>query len=301
MRVRPLSPLMQIYGIPRSIGARVANGFTESTFNLEISNNFQSAYRDGTYAFFDGETWVNSYRFRSGLRDDMEWGFELPYVVHTNGNMDSIVDEFHELFGLPDGQRSIAPRNRLDYLIRSGGEVYADFSDGQRGIGDVRGYLGYQVFANPTQAFAIRTQLKIPTGDARKLTGSEAVDLAVWGEFERVLQLKDYQFNLSLSGGVTYLGEGEIMPQDQESWVGFGHLGLQMPIGERFAFYAQVDARSTVLETANPLLGQGGVLGTLGGRIGLTKRYWVDLSLIEDLADETAADVVFQILVGTKF
>ena len=25
-------------------------------------------------------------------------------------------DEFHELFGLPDGQRSIAPRNRLDYF-----------------------------------------------------------------------------------------------------------------------------------------------------------------------------------------
>jgi hypothetical protein len=76
---------------------------------------------------------------------------------------------------------------------------------------------------------------------------------------------------------------------------------LQIPIGDRFVFRAQLDAHSSVIDTANPLLGEGGVIGTLGGRFGVTERYWVDLSLIEDLANESASDVVFQILIGTKF
>jgi len=301
LRVRNLSPVLQIYGIPRSVGARVATGYSELTYNLEVSNNFQSDYRDGTFAFFDGETYTNSYRFRSGLRSNMEWGFEIPYVVHTNGSMDAIVDEFHELFGLPDGQRSIAPRNRLDYFIRSDGVVYADLSDSRKGLGDVRGYLGYQLFENENRAFALRSQLKLPTGDASKLTGSEAYDLAVWGEFEQTLWLRKMRMSLSVAGGVSYLGEGEIVPQAQENWVGFGHFGLQIPIGDRFVFHAQLDAHSTVIDTANPLLGEGGVIGTLGGRFGVTERYWVDLSLIEDLANESASDIVFQILIGTKF
>ena len=301
LRVRNLSPIVQIYGIPRAVGGRVAAGYTESTYNLEISNNFQSENRDGTFAFFDGETYVNSYRFHSDLRDDMEWGFELPYVAHTNGNLDSVVDEFHELFGLPDGQRSIAPRNRLDYFIRSDGVVYTDFTDSQRGLGDVRGFMGYQVFDNPSEALALRTQVKLPTGDSDKLTGSDAVDVSVWGEYEQALQLSRVNLLVTFAGGVSYLGEGEIIPQSQESWVGFGHFGVQMPLGDRIALHAQLDAHTTVIDTPNPLVGQGGVLGTVGGRIGVADRYWVDLSLIEDLANESASDVVFQVLLGTKF
>jgi hypothetical protein len=301
LRVRNLSPAMQIYGIPRAVGAEVVQGYTESTYSLEISNNFQSEYREGTFAFFDGETYINSYRVRGGLRPGWDWGFEIPYVAHTNGNLDAIVDEFHELFGLPDGQRSIAPRNRLDYYIRSDGFVYADFSESKSGIGDVSGSLGYQVFDEDGEALAFRTQLKLPTGEAKRLTGSEAVDLSVWGEYEQALELSRMSLLLTLAGGVSYLGEGEIIPQSQEHWVGFGHLGLQIPLTQRIALHAQLDAHTTVIDTANALVGQGGVLGTLGGRFGVTERYWLDFSLIEDLANESASDVVVQILLGTRF
>ena len=74
-----------------------------------------------------------------------------------------------------------------------------------------------------------------------------------------------------------------------------------MPLNPRLAFIAQLDAHTDVIDTGNPLIADGGILGTLGGRIGLTERLWMDLALIEDLDNKSASDVVFQVLLGTRF
>ncbi len=301
LRVRNLSPVVQLYGMPRMSGARIVYDYTEATFNFEAANNFQSELRGGTFAFFDGETYVGSYRLRGGFNERFEWGAEVPYVAHSGGSLDGVVDEFHELFGLPDGERSLASRGRLDYFLRSGPEVYADFSNSRHEIGDVRGFLGYQVFAEEMQALALRTQIKVPTGNVADLSGSEGWDFSVWGEYERGFVFSQRTIRLTLGGGVSYLGEGELIPDAQEDWLWVGHLGVQIPLHPRVEFHAQIDAHTDVLDTGNPLVAEGGLLGTLGGRIGLTKRLWMDVGLIEDLENESASDVVFQVLFGAKF
>lgn len=300
LRVRNVSPAVQLYGLPRMTGAYLADEDLEASFNVEISNNFQSKDAYGTFAFFDGETYVGSYRMRRGFAERWEWGLEIPYVRHTAGNFDALVDEFHELFGLPDGMRSLAPRNRLDYFVGSQGVVYADFDDATSSLGDIRGTLGLQLFADDTSALALRAMVKAPTGKVDDLSGSEALDVAVWGEYERAFDILSREWRITVGGGASYLGEGEFIPDDQESWVAIGHLGLHVPLSRRIAFIVQVDAHSTVLDTGNPLVADGGVLGTLGGRIGVTERFWVDLGVIEDLDNKSASDVVFQVLLGTK-
>lgn len=301
LAVRNLSPVVQLYGMPRMSGSRVLNDQTQFSINIEAANNFQSENRLGTFVFFDGETLVTSARVRSSLGRGFEWGFEIPYVAHTGGALDGVVDEFHEVFGLPDGERSLAPRGRLDYLIRSNGVVYADFNDSVKSLGDVRGFLGYQVFDTPNHALAVRTQIKLPTGRVDDLSGSEGTDVSLWGEYEYDVYSKILDFKLTLSGGVSYLGEGKLIPEDQVSWLGFGHVGLQIPIHPRVALIAQVDAHTDVLDTGNPLIADGGLLGTIGGRVGLGELWWLDLAIIEDLENESASDVVFQFLFGARF
>ena len=300
LQVRNLSPVGQLYGVPRMAGARLAGDEIWTSFNLEATNNFQSENRLGTFAFFDGETYLASYRLRSGWRDDFEWGLEIPYIAHTNGVLDGLVDEFHELFGLPDGERSLAPRGRLDYLVRSSGTVYADFQDSRKALGDVRGFLGYRVLDDANQALALRAAVKFPTGDVEDLSGSEGTDVSIWGEYARGFALGGRMLHLSLGGGMGYLGEGELIPEAQEDFIFFGHLGLQIPLHRRVSFIVQVDAHTAYLDTGNPLVAEHGVLGTLGGRIGVTDKLWVDLAIIEDLKDESAADVAFQILLGAR-
>ena len=301
LRVRNVSPVVQLYGMPRMVGARVIDGYTESTLNFEAANNFQSDNRLGTFVFLDGETYITSYRMRGGWGNGLEWGVEVPYVAHTGGGLDGVVDEFHEVFGLPDGERSLAPRGRLDYLIRSDGVDYADFNDSVRSLGDVRGFLGYQWIDRDGHALAVRSQIKLPTGKVKDLSGSEGLDVSLWGEYEYGFASKILNFSITVAGGVSYLGEGELIPEEQVTWMGFGHIGIQIPLHDRVALHAQLDAHTDILDTGNPLAADGGVLGTIGGRIGLTRRLWVDLAIIEDLENESASDVVFQILLGAKF
>ena len=296
--VRNVSPVVQLYGIPRMTGARVAKADWDVSFNVEIGNNFQSERGDTAIAFFDGETYVNSFRARRGFANHWEWGVEIPWVVHAPGSLDGLIDEFHELFGLPDAGRSSAPRGRLDYFVADNEMIYADFDNSRRGLGDARAYVGWSLIDQPGTAFVVRSMIKLPTGKVDKLTGSEAMDIALWGEYERHFRVAGKRLRLSLGGGVARLGEGNMMPEQQEDWVHFGHLGVQIPIHPRVELHAQLDAHSRVLDTGNPVLADGGLLGTLGGRVGVTQRLWLDLAVIEDLAAESASDVVFQILLG---
>lgn len=300
LQVRNVSPIVQLYGLPRMVGAHTLEGDLEASFNFEAINNFQSDRQQGTFVFFDGETYVTSYRLRDDFAGSWEWALEIPWVVHTPGSLDGLVDEFHELFGLPDGERSLAPRGRLDYLVASDGVVYADFNDSQRDIGDVRAFIGHQLFDNELGALALRTQLKFPTGKVSDLTGSEGFDVAVWGEYEYAFPVGERQVRLTLAGGISHLGEGDLVPHAQETWAHFGHVGIQIPIYPRVEFHAQLDAHSAILNTGNPLIADGGILGTIGGRIGVTRTFWVDLAIIEDLANEAASDVVFQFLLGAR-
>ena len=75
LRVRNTSPAVQLYGLPLMTGARIIDRDWELSFNTEIGNNFQSDSVDGTLGFFDGETYVNSYRVGKGIGGNWEWGW----------------------------------------------------------------------------------------------------------------------------------------------------------------------------------------------------------------------------------
>ena len=302
LRVRNVSPVVQLYGMPRMVGAKLADHRLEFSFNLEAANNFQSDLVDETWVFFDGESYVLSPRLRGRLGRNYDWSVEVPWVAHTPGTFDGVVDEFHETFGLPDGERFMAPRHRLDYHVRSEGVVYADFQDSQREMGDVRLTLGRAVFDDPGRGtLTVRAQLKLPTGDVDTLSGSGGLDSSVWGEYAYGLPLNGRMLRLSVAGGISYLGEGELIPERQESWMHFGHVGIQYNARHWLQLHAQADAHSQVLETGNPLIADGGLLGTIGSRFAVSPNTWLDLAIVEDLLNESASDVVFQVMLATRF
>lgn len=300
LRVRNMSPVLTLYGVPRMTGAHILKDDLEITFNVEIANNFQSKLTDDSFAFFDGESYIASYRFRKDFADHWEWGVELPWVVHTPGEFDPLIDGFHELFDLPDGNRPVAERNRLDYLIRADGVVYADFDESRSGIGDVRAFLGRQIFKNDNSALAVRGMLKAATGEVESLTGSGGTDVGVWAEYERSFHLGSLPMRMSGGVGFSYLGQGDLLPDDQRHWMSVGHFGLQMQFKPWFEFHAQADAHSRTLENDNQLIADGGILGTLGARFALTNKLWLDMVIVEDLRNDSASDVIFQFLLGAR-
>jgi hypothetical protein len=293
--VRNLAPVSLLYGLPVMQGAqRCCERLTASARIAQVSN-FTSARFPETQLTFDGETTQFEYILQRAFGRRGEWGLVLPYVQHTRGFLDRSIDSFHNTFGLPEGGRDLAPRDLLNYSIRSDGQTPVAFRDRQRGLGDLRGWLGWSLLTSDARALTARGQLKLPTGRVDKMTGSEGTDLALWLELEERALLS--RVGVVISGGVGFaaLGDSDLLPDRQENAAWFGHLGLRRAVGPRLALLAQLDAHSDLYDSRVDALGGTALLGTLGFRVAASQRLNIDFSLMEDLISRSSADVVFQL------
>lgn len=297
--LRNIHPIALLYGLPRPLGTDFPEAI-ELSFNVEHASNFSSEKEGDTFFFFDGETSVVTYGMRRAFADRWEWGVELPWVIHTGGELDSFIDEFHELFGLNDGGRSAAPRGRLDYLVRYEGKEFADFQDGKRHIGDVRAMLGFSLWQSPARSMVVRGMIKAPTGTVETLSGSEATDVAISLDYTDTELLSWLGLKLSLMGGLVWLGDGELAPRAQNRVAGVGHLGLSYRLSDRVELLGQVDAQSRLLDSGLDPAGGAAIQGTLGGRIRMSPNAWLDLAVVEDLRSQSSSDVVFHIRLGVR-
>jgi len=311
LRVRNLSPATQIFGLPRALGAPSRPGQMELTLTIEHANNFTAGAADaattgaGPGALpdlavrFDGSTTVSTLGLRGALGERLEWGLEVPHVLHSGGVTDGFIENFHELFGFPDGGREDAPRDRLSYsIVQRGSEVVA-VEEARGHLGDVRGWFGVRLTEGDRQA-VLRTMVKAPTGRVDDLSGSEGTDVAAWLELVDRRTLADAAMTVTLMGGVTVLGEGELAEADRENLVWSGHLGLHLPVAAWLTLRAQLDAHSDVIDTDVRQLSARAVQGTLGGSLALSRALWLDVGVTEDLTGASAPDVVFLITLGTR-
>jgi hypothetical protein len=299
-RVRNLAPASHIFGLPRAMGGEVLDEGAEVTFNTEIANNFTSAINGGNFGFFDGETTIFSLGYRRAVSDRFEWGVEMPYVYHSGGFLDGAIDGFHDLFNMQDGGRERARRYKIDYAITYEGQAEVNFQDSKGGLGDVRANVGYQLLRDADRGIAVRGQLKAPTGDADDLTGSGAWDAAGWVELTDRRLMQGWGIELTLAGGLTYLGEGDIASDAQEDVAAFGHLGMGYRLGRRFSFRAQMDGHTKLIDTGVDQVAGAALQGTLGARWSVTNKVWSDFTIIEDLKGDSTSDVAFQILIGAR-
>ncbi|MEZ5559569.1 MAG: DUF3187 family protein [Pseudomonadales bacterium] len=300
LRVRNTFPVAQLYGLPRALGAELIEAGSEWTLTLDHASNFTSDFSSGNAAFFDGETSVFSLAWRRPLREAFEIGVELPYVVHSGGFLDGVIEGFHGLTGLPNGGRQRAPSGRIDYLVRLRGRNLVDFQDSRRELGDLRAWLGYQLREGERDALALRVQLKAPTGDVQNLSGSGGTDLSIALEYARRDLLADVPLSLSLMGGAVRLGDSDLPGWAQEGAALFGHVGLQYRLGPRLALLAQLDGHGDLLDTAVPQVAEWALQGTLGGRWWFSPKLWLELGVAEDLRSQTSSDVVFQLALGVR-
>ncbi len=299
LELRNTSPLAQIFGLPAMRGAR-AEGW-RLRFNVDAANSFTGGVSASEFVFLDGETSTFSYTVKRGFLNRWEGGLEIPWVVHSGGRFDGLIDEFHDLFGLPDGDRPSTERGATDYLVLADGALEIDVDGKSSNLGDVRGWLGYGIYEAPNRSLVSRLHLKLPTGRARSLSGSGAVDVALGFDYVDEALLSILGVQLSLGAGVTFIGKGDLLRDRREALVPYGHLGLRKRLGRRnrLGLLAQLDAHGALFDAELSHLGETVLQGTLGFQVDLTPKARVELALIEDLSGAAAADVIFKLsLVG---
>lgn len=291
-------PFAQLHGLPapRS-GELLASGQTETRFTLDAANSFFDAQTDSELLVLDGETQRLEIGVRAGLGNGWEVGFTVPMLQHSGGNLDGFIEGWHKFWGLPDGDRPEVARNRLDHRYARGGVTEVAMDKRESGIGDAEINAAYQLWRDGDTAVALAATVKLPTGDADRLTGdgTTATDLTLaattqnlWGS-----TLSGYA-----NGGVLWMPAGDVLADVQRDYVWHAGAGISWPVSwlsdDFLALKLQLDMHQAFYRSDLRALGENSFLLVIGGTARLAPHWLLDIGVGEDLYVDTAPDVTLQ-------
>ena len=290
------NPFVEIYGLPAARSAQqLQQGELTTALQLEAANSFTRNSKGGESIVIDGESIRSNFQLRLGLSERWQLGLDIPYLSHDGGNLDSFIDEWHDFFGLPDGDRPAYPRDQLSFSYQRGGQSLVDIQRSSDGLGDVSVSAAYQLSNTVDRQWSLQGQLKLPTGDAAQLLGSESTDLALALHVTEQGWLAVNGVVLHGSLGVLWMDGGEVMDELREDWVVYGSSTLAWQFTDNTSLKIQLDGHSAFYDSELKELGSPSAQLILGGAVRLSEHWLLDLAVSEDIAVDTAPDVVFMI------
>ena len=273
------SALARGFAIPAygqtDVPAAGADGYVVS---LDLSSEFEEQEEGAEALRLDGETQRWTLRYRRGFAASWEANVEVPLLHVGGGFLDSAIENWHDFFGLPEGGRDDAPRDRFSYRYVRDGVSELAVEDGGTGLGDVRIGIGRAL----TDGLVLRAQLKLPTGD-EDLLGGGNLGGATWLDWALPMP-KGSGLSGFLSGGVSAQQHADAMPSRmQNDVIPFGGFGLGARVLDGFEILAQLEAHAPLFDhTEMDALQRAGLQFTLGARWCFSESHCLELSFTED-------------------
>ncbi len=300
--VRDQNPFIQVYGLPAFEPAELTPaGHVQFQAAFDLTNNSKLADSASESISLDGETYRLAFSVRFGLSDQLEAGIEIPLVFQRGGLLDDFIIGWHELLGLPTGERNAMPINQLDYSHRFQGQESIAVRSDQQGLGDVRLFAATRLYGaeDGPRELSLHASLELPTGDSSQLMGSGSTDLS--------LSLNGVERGMG-SCGITWFGrlgllassESDVLAARQRQAVAFGGFGLSWRAVSRLDLKAQLDVHGSFYESELPQLAASSVLLTVGGTIHFGPATSLDLAVGENLFIDTIPDVTFTIALSHR-
>lgn len=302
---RPLSvanqtPLSGIFGIPAAQGTSIlGRGNTQWDTNLNIASNFAMASTGNESILFDGETTRFSIQARYGINDDWNIGLEIPWIRHGGGSLDSFIINWHDFWGFPQGGRDDAVRDRIAYRYERNGVTHVNIDSSTSGVGDITLSAQKHIFDGADRRAVFHTQVKLPTGDAGKLTGSEATDVSAGIEVSRRWGPAWYSM---YRAGVVYTSNGDVLPELRRNWLAYGGFEVSWHPIDALVFRVQFNAHtSPYQDTGLDELSQWSGMLAAGGSWYITRNTALELSVMEDVPNtDVVSDVTFQLRLRSR-
>jgi hypothetical protein len=282
--LRNYNPFLQIFGLPRFQTAELVRPDRfDFAVSYDIVNDADDEDQPPGQLLIDGEMQTIALSLRHRIFQRMEIGIDVPYVSHSGGSLDSLIKDWHNLLGHSNTMRE-GPNDQLHHSYAQGDITYYELLAPASGIGDVQLSAAYEM-----QHVILRAGVKLPTGDPEKLTGSGAADFSLGLYADRTTTLFDRAFDYSGFLGVLVLGDGEVMPEFQESTVPYGGLALRWHVTERLSLSTQLSVQGPYFDIDIDEVGGSTIQLGIGGDYRF-ERSLIRLAIVEDIAAGATPD-----------
>ena len=295
---RNLDPRYASLGIPPAQDARgLAAGEWSLRWSLHwASHSLQERAGPATLEF-DGETQRQDLAFTAGIGRGITLTLNLPWVRHSGGALDALIDDWHALWGMPDGPRTRQPRDRLRFALAGAPGFLLE--DSGSGAGDLELQAAAEVLQRQRWSLALFLHGKFDTGKADDFTGSDHRAVSAGARFS-----SGHCLWAALSCHAQ-LGVGAVATPPwgaaREERVIFASASLAWAMRPDLALVAQLDAHESPYADS-PLDANGAPLwATLGLRWAPGEDWAVDLHFAEDIAVGSAPDITFFLSLSRRF
>jgi hypothetical protein len=301
------SPLAQIFGLPAESSATVTPaGRLSVSLTQDIANEYTVSRTNHEQILLDGESYRWTLAARYGVGERFEAGIEIPYILYGGGFLDGFIEGWHTTFGLPQGGRDSAPKNRLSYRYDKNGVQKLNMERSSSGIGDIVLSGGMKLYdvrdSIAHDSLALRSTIKLPTGDSGSLRGSGSTDfsLALCGSMNNFTEWG----SLGVFGSVGGLAmtRGDVLADQQNNLAGFGTVGFGWGPAEWISFKVQFNAHTALYHGSTLAeLSKTSLMLVGGGALKLPGEYLLDIGVSEDVAVATAPDIAFHLGLSKKY
>jgi len=295
---RNQNPLVTLFGLPTPLPARLsADGPGRLGVMANWGNMATIRGRDDNL-LVDAETVELRVAYERSAGSRFAIRAEVPWRSIGGGSLDGVAETWHDLLGLPDGDRAGLPRDQLQVRYTVDDAVLLDFNESASGIGDVTLAGGYPLYASDRASVAAWLTAKLPTGDAARLTGSGATDVALSLAADTALADR---WRLFGQVDAVWLGRGDLLPELQEQLAWQALAGLAWNAWRSLDLLVQVQANSAVFDgDATGFSGAATVL-TFGGRYRNTRGWAFEVAFSEDLQVGASPDFVIHFGIARSF
>jgi Protein of unknown function (DUF3187) len=292
--VRNMIPVSGLLGMPSQRDAQAQDrGSLGVALHGSIANTYVLDASGSEYLNLDGETGRFALELRYGLLENWDLQLEVPWLDQSGGHLDKLIDDWHDLWGMPDGGRSDVPRDLLDYRYANIEGAGFSLRDSASGLGDISLSLNYAFYRDDGATASVLLGYKFDTGDEDEFLGSGAGDSFAGVRFSGADMAG---LPLRWHGQLGYLraGSSDLLEGIQERNLWFAGLGLDWVLAERWSLLAQLDSHAAPTDSNISALGDNAIMLALGARWRFAPSWSVDVSMVEDIQVETAADIAFQ-------
>jgi hypothetical protein len=153
--------------------------------SVGIESAYSNIFQNGTgvggqSVLLDGETWTNTLIASYGLSERADLELDLGVLYATNGFLDTLIEDYHNWFGFPQGGRDERARDAYAMRVDIGGQTIYTLEPYTLELLDTPLVFTERLVDEQgnTPAVALRAGVDIPTGSEARGAGNGGWD---WG------------------------------------------------------------------------------------------------------------------------